>query len=250
MSIQKMEFHILDAAFVGLPPVIEVQYNPKQHTEQSGAVYMPEKVIGKKEGPQEYTRTTSKKLTFELFFDSTQELTVRDVKHTWVDPLMRLMEECVPVQNEGNMKKLRPPRVKLIWGGELIVGHVEDVKASYLMYAECGARLRARVSITMVQSEPTEPGERGGPLSHLSADGIQLVMPAGGTLTQLAARLGVDYRQLLADNPHIDDPMNLSVEQILLVSRSARRIHFEAAVEGQHQRARWESNYAKKRGSS
>ncbi|MCB9793170.1 MAG: hypothetical protein H6741_10630 [Alphaproteobacteria bacterium] len=239
MSIQKMEFHVLDVGVPGLPRSISVQYNPSGHSEQIGAMYKPHEALGQSDGQQEYSRTSSKKLSFELYFDTTHEKTVRDVKHTWVAPLEALTKRCVPIQGEGQADKLRPPLVKLTWRGELLVGHVEDVKTDYLMYAECGTPLRARVNVSMVQSELPKPVHQGGPLSHLSANGIQLVIAVGGTLNELAARLGVDFRRLLADNPHIDDPMNLTADDLIRVTRAARRIHYEPEAQRRIGQKRW-----------
>jgi hypothetical protein len=154
-------------------------------------------------------------MSVQLFFDTYEEkLDVR--RHT--NKIAKLMEVNIPEEGEG--KKLRPPKVKFHWGLSWSFNAViTQMTQRFTLFLPTGTPVRATVDVTFQQIEdehifpdqnPTSGGA-GGRRTHLVA--------AGETLDLISYQELGDARlwRRIADLNSITDPLRLTPGRLLTI---------------------------------
>ncbi len=154
----------------------------------------------------------------ELMFDTTNESGTVDVRSKYVNGLLVLTNPTIDAQDgqSAEIKKKRPPRVLFAWGSFKMTGAVENVDVTYMMFAENGEPVRAKVTVTMKEWLP-ENHSAGSGGSGMGTDKVKLVtVGPGETVSAVAIRMGVSTSQLCSDN-NIDNPMDVPAGTPLVV---------------------------------
>jgi len=193
--------------------VFTVQYNPvnfkfdkpvswKEHDEQG------------KESKLEFQKSQPANISMELIFDTTNSNT--DVRQGWVNKLLELTNPTVP--DEGDTKKMRPPKVKFEWGAFCFTGVVESVNTTYTMFSTTGDPLRAKVQLKMKEWKPEKGYKSTGGADGLLSNKIQLVtVQAGQSLSQVASANNTTQQAIQEANPQVSDWLNVAAGTILAV---------------------------------
>jgi hypothetical protein len=184
----------------------EVQYNPvnfkfdkpvswKEHDDQG------------KEGSLEFQKASPASMSCELTFDTTHDGS--DVRTSWVNKLLKLTNpEVSPSKGEAaSLEKKRPHKVWFVWGQFALLGVIESVNATYIMFAQDGSPLRAKVTVKMKEWNP-EDYEDGSGGSSYDTQAVKLVtVGSGDTVTSIAMANNAQWRDICDDNG-IDDPVD------------------------------------------
>lgn len=184
----------------------EVQYNPvnfkfnkpvswKEHDDQG------------KEGSLEFQKASPASMSMELTFDTTHDGS--DVRTAWVNLLLYLTNPLVPAGSgeQSCLEKKRPPKVWFRWGKFKLLGVIESVDATYLMFSPEGTPLRAKVTVKMKEWNP-EDYDNGGGGSYYESEPVSLVtVGPGETITAVALANDADWREI-CDKNNINDPMD------------------------------------------
>ena len=212
-----------------------VQFNPKElKFDKKGSWQDKEEQGG--ESDVEFKKGNPATLSMELHFDTTLSMTggsAQSVKDKWVLGLLQF--QTIEVDGEGNTK--RPHFVTFGWNNFSFVGFFESLMVTYTMFASDGTPVRAKVTAKMKEKSLSTytMGEQG---STVYGSDFRLVGQGGrvsvmttsseSTANQVAAENGVTTEQLLADNPHIEDPTSIPAGTDLVVSTGTSL--FEDAV--------------------
>lgn len=219
MSIEKALFRDTDH---GLD--FFVQYNPKEFKVSRSVSWQEHPEVGQDEGSLEYQRGSALGVSMELIFDTTHS--GQNVKQTWIDPLARMTHATVAEQGPNGTTRLRPPRVLFLWDQVKLVGVIEKLDTTFLLFSEAGRPLRARVSITFKQWDRKEKEVSKQQRSFIPGDGLSLVVAKECSANQLAAELGVDFRLLMRINGLMDGT-RLKPGRVLVVPRGGEVTELE-----------------------
>jgi hypothetical protein len=228
MPLQKVKIEILDTAAVdparGLPPVIEVQFNPTEYALNKGAQIAEIGIPGLDSPILQFVRGQNETLTLEFFFDTTRTgaqgarspgmgedaADVRD--------LTKSIYQLVKIQPRTHA----PPRVRVSWGSLSFKAIVESVQQRFSLFSPNGVPLRATVAVTFREYKTLQ--QQLDELNPQSADHTkEHVVRAGETLSAIAAREYADPRlwRLIADDPanrgKIPSPRRLRAGATLLI---------------------------------
>lgn len=207
MTFAKARIEILDRDAIdesrGLPEEIEVQFNPTELTETKGAQIAEVAIPGIDSPILQFVRGQNRKLTLELFFDSTEGGLGEDAVD--VRDRTRSIYQLVKIQPKTHA----PPRVRFAWGDGLsFVGIVESVNQKFTLFNPLGTPLRATVSVSFREYRTLE--EQLTELNLQSSDHTRRhVVARGETLSGIAAAAYGEPRlwKLLADaNPQVTNP--------------------------------------------
>jgi len=201
----------------------EVQYNPKDFKFDKKVTWKNHDDMGQ-EASLEFQKVTPATMSMDLIFDTTHDQS--DVRTVWVNRLLSLTNpDVTPVGGEaGELDKARPPIVRFIWGAFEMKGVFESVNVSYMMFTSSGTPLRAKVAVKMKEWKPTKfkDGESGARAGYGSAPTQLVTVQAGETVASLAAKHGVDPKQLAEDNGW-DDPLeDVKAGITALIKREAK----------------------------
>lgn len=154
-------------------------------------------------------------MSVQLFFDTYDEkMDVR--RHT--NKIAKLME--VKIQEEGEGRKLRPPKVKFHWGlSWTFKAVILSMTTNFTLFLPTGTPVRATVDVTFqqIEDEKAFPGQNptsggaGGRRTHLVASGETLDLIAHQELGD--ARL---WRRIAEANGIID-PLRLTPGSVLTI---------------------------------
>jgi hypothetical protein len=187
----------------------EVQYNPTTFQFDQAATWNEQEEAGKK-SPLEFQKIPPAQVGMELLFDTTHDGS--DVRTSWVNKLLFLTNPIHEAQDgqAQQVQKKRPPRIWFQWGSNRIVGVIESVNTTYLMFSPDGKPLRAKCVVKIKEWPDDEKAyENGSGGSMYDSTPVQLVtMRAGETVTAVALRMGTSTAALCEQNG-IDDPFNV-----------------------------------------
>jgi hypothetical protein len=186
---------------VGPCAPLTVQYNPvnfkfdksvswKEHSEQG------------QEGSLEFQTNSPASMSCELHFDTTKD--GADVRLVWVNKLLAMTNPDVVVGGEQGMKR-RPPKINFLWGEFKLLGVIESLSVTYLMFSTNGTPLRAKVAVKMKEWGAEKYYGEGEGTSYAPAPVKFVTAKAGDTVSTVAAREGVDFREICALN-NLPDP--------------------------------------------
>lgn len=181
-----------------------VQYNPKELKFARSVSWKKKENIGSDGVPLEYEKGDPNVLTMELFFDTTHESSVADVRTAWVNGLLQYTQaDYTP---SGSQSTTRPKVVEFVWSGFRYKGVIEKIDVQYMMFASDGTPVRAKVSLTMKEWNEDYSWSRITASSHQLPDLALVTTKAGDTAASVAQENNADPRQLCEDN-NISDPM-------------------------------------------
>lgn len=205
----------------GMPagPPLTFQFNPNSLSLSKGAGWVRHEAKSAKEaGVPEFTGTQPRKLSVELFLDSTgthdgSTQVAVEILMSWCAPTLRSSETDAP----------SAPWVKFAWGtfnSVSFYGYLEDVQATYSLFDPDGSPLRATCNITITEAAGPALGQNPTSGSRHPRRVHRLV--SGDSLESLAqAEYGEPTAwRVIAEANGIDDPTRLPVGAQLLIPSS------------------------------
>lgn len=206
MALVKAEIKNLDTN-----DSVPVKFNPKEYTFEKRAPWKEHQIQGLDAPTYEWTSGAPMILSVELFFDVYEEKdAARDVR-TFTDKI----EELAFV----NPDKHRPPILLFCWGKKLQFRCIlTQLSQRFTMFLDDGTPVRAVLNATFSEYTPAEEQLKGKP-RHSPDHTKRRVVKQGDTLAWIA---GKEYGnpaewRIIADANGIDDPMNLTPGQELLI---------------------------------
>jgi hypothetical protein len=190
----------------GVPPLI-AQFNPPEMVFTKGVQFAPMNIPGLDAPIIQFVRGDSQTITFDLFFDTTDEhkmpvteLTEKFFALAWVD---------------GHLHA--PPVVRFAWGGgkwgrwKELDCVIENISQTFLHFDADGRPKRALIKITA--REYLTLGRQLTETPRFSADrSRQHVVQEGETLPQIAQEIYSDpaeWRRIADHNPQLEDVRDL-----------------------------------------
>lgn len=184
---------------------IEVMFNPKEYVLEKKTPWTEINTFGLDSPPVQFTMGERKRLSMELFFDTSEEKTdVRDYT-TKVETLMLV-----------NAQEHRPPILRFSWGSLSFDCVLEDLVQRFTLFGNDGTPLRAICKV--VFKEYATAATQLSETRRESADHTKrMALREGETLSALSAREYNDSRKwrAIADANNIDDPENLEAGTIV-----------------------------------
>lgn len=184
---------------------IEVLFNPKEYVVEKKTPWSEVDVFGMDSPPVQFTMGERKRLTMELFFDTSEEKTdVRDYTAK--------VEELTVV----NAQEHRPPVLRFSWGSLSMDCVLEDLVQRFTLFDNAGTPLRAILKV--VFKEYATAAEQLSNTRRESADHTKrMALREGETLSSISAREYNDSRKwrVIADANGIDDPENVRAGTIV-----------------------------------
>ena len=184
---------------------IEVLFNPKEYVIEKKTPWSEINVFGMDSPPVQFTMGERKRLSMELFFDTSEEKTdVRDYT-TKIEELMLV-----------NAQEHRPPILRFSWGSLSFDCVLEDLVQRFTLFSNDGTPLRAICKV--VFKEYATAATQLSNTRRESADHTKrMALREGETLSSLAAREYNDSSKwrVIADANNIDDPVNISAGTIV-----------------------------------
>jgi nucleoid-associated protein YgaU len=194
---------------------ISVLFNPKEYRISKSNSWQRARTTGANLPSTTFSNGQPATMTVELFFDTYE--TKMDVRR-YTNKIAKLME--VSIREEGEGKKLRPPKVKFHWGlSWSFKAVITYMTQNYTLFLPTGTPVRATVDVTFEQIEderkfpgqnPTSGGA-GGRRTHLVAAGETLDLISFQELGDASL-----WRQI-ADINQIADPLRLVPGTVLII---------------------------------
>ena len=179
---------------------IKVMFNPKEYVLEKKTPWSEVNVFGLDSPPVQFTMGERKRLSMELFFDTSEDK--KDVReHT------KKIEELMLV----NAQEHRPPLLRFSWGSLSFDCVLEDLVQRYTLFANDGTPLRA--ILKAVFKEYATASTQLSNTRRESADHTKrMAVREGETLSSLSAREYHDSRKwrAIADANNIDDPEHVA----------------------------------------
>ena len=184
---------------------IEVMFNPKEYVMEKKTPWSEVNVFGMDSPPVQFSMGERKRLSLELFFDTSEEKT--DVREytSKVEQLMLV-----------NAQEHRPPILRFIWGSLSFDCVMEDLVQRYTLFDNGGIPLRGILKV--VFKEYTTAATQLSNTRRESADHTKrMALREGETLSSISAREYNDPRKwrAIADANDIDDPENVSAGTVV-----------------------------------
>lgn len=175
---------------------IQVLFNPKEYVIEKKTPWSEVAVFGMDSPPVQFTMGERKRLSMELFFDTSEEKT--DVReHTGkIETLMMV-----------NAQEHRPPLLRFSWGNLSFDCVLEDLVQRFTLFKNDGTPLRAILKVLF--KEYSTAATQLSNTRRESADHTKrLVVREGESLSSLSAREYNDPGKwrVIADANRIDDP--------------------------------------------
>lgn len=184
---------------------IEVLFNPKEYVIEKSTPWKEKEVKGMDSPDVEFTIGQRKRLSMELFFDTSDDKTdVRD----YTDKI----EELMMVDADTHV----PPILMFSWGSLDFKCVLEDLSQRFTMFDSDGKPLRAILKVLFKEYFPSADQMKKKPRN--SADHTKrLVLREGETLQSLAAKEygSPKHWRLIAETNSIEDPMNIKSGTLL-----------------------------------
>jgi hypothetical protein len=194
MSLEKALITNLDTS-----TDIAVLFNPKEYVIEKKTPWTEMNVFGMDSPPVQFTMGERKRLSMELFFDTSEDKT--DVREYTVQ-----IEELMLV----NAQEHRPPLLRFSWGGLSFDCVLEDMVQRYTLFMNDGTPLRAIIKV-LFKEYATAATQLSNTRRESSDHAKRMIIREGETISSLAAR---EYRdpgkwRVIADANHIEDPANV-----------------------------------------
>lgn len=184
---------------------IKVLFNPKEYILEKRTPWKEQEIQGLDSPAVEFTIGERKRLSMELFFDTSEEKT--DVRE-YTDKI----EELMLVNSDEH----RPPLLMFSWGKLKFKCVLEDLVQRFTMFMNDGTPIRAILKV-MFKEYSTAASQIKEKPRHSSDHMKRLVLREGDTLSSMSAREYKDpglWREI-ADANGIEDPQNVEPGTIL-----------------------------------
>ncbi|WP_020614507.1 CIS tube protein [Sediminispirochaeta bajacaliforniensis] len=178
---------------------IEVMFNPKEYIVEKRTPWKEQSTQGLDSPPVEFTLGERKRLSMELFFDTSEEKS--DVRE-YTDKIEKLMLV--------NADQHRPPLLMFTWGTLRFKCVLEDLVQRFTMFMNDGTPVRAILKVLFKEYATAAEQIQDNP-RHSSDHTKQMVLREGDTLSAMSAREYEDpgkWREI-ADANGIEDPMHV-----------------------------------------
>lgn len=211
MALAKMSIINVDLEETIDQPEVRVLFNPTEYSIEQTNSWEAQNVQGGEPRTQ-FTRADLRKLTMELFLDSYEEsddeANAIDVR-TYTDRIARLMVASVD-ESEGK----RPPIIQVTWRDAPanlanpdfpFKGVLTSLRQQFVLFAENGAPVRAKLSISVQEYLTPEEVEQRFP-RRSSFPARTYVVRQGDTLSGIAQamwRKPLEWRRIALANPEI-----------------------------------------------
>ncbi len=183
----------------------EVLFNPKEYIIEKKTSWKEQEIFGLDSPAVEFTTGERKRLSMELFFDTSEDKT--DVRQ-YTDKIEGLMMV--------DRDKHRPPLLMFSWGKLKFKCVLEDLVQRFTMFKQDGTPVRAILKVMFKEYSTAESQIKGKP--RHSADHMKrLVLREGDTLSAMSAREYNDpgkWREIAAANG-IEDPLGVEPGTVL-----------------------------------
>ena len=178
---------------------IAVMFNPKEYVMEKKTPWSEVNVFGMDAPPVQFTMGARKRLSMELFFDTSEDkIDVRNYTSK--------VEELMLV----NAQEHRPPLLRFSWGSLSFDCVLEDLVQRFTLFDNSGLPLRAILKV--VFKEYSTAATQLSNTRRESADHTKrMALREGETLSSISAREYNDSRKwrAIADANNIDDPENV-----------------------------------------
>ncbi|WP_018527180.1 CIS tube protein [Alkalispirochaeta alkalica] len=200
MALEKAVIHNLDTN-----EDVEVLFNPKEYIIEKRTPWKEQEIQGLDSPAVEFTLGERKRLSMELFFDTSEEKS--DVR-AFTDKIEELMLV--------NADQHRPPLLLFTWGNLQFRCVLEDLVQRFTMFLNDGTPVRAILKVLFKEYSSAASQIKEKP-RHSSDHTKRIVLQEGESLSSLSAREYEDPAQwrVIADANGIDDPMNVEVGTLL-----------------------------------
>ncbi|TYB89925.1 LysM peptidoglycan-binding domain-containing protein [Oceaniovalibus sp. ACAM 378] len=218
-ALAKAEIHRLNPDGTPAGKSLTVQFNPNEYTLVKGAKIAQIPIFGIDSPILQFVAGTSETMSFELFFDSTEDGTGTEAK-----PVTKRTDEfydLIKIDGETHA----PPVVLFAWGADTFPGHrrpdsqsrhgfkalVEQVRQRFTYFSSLGVPLRATLSLTLREYKTLD--QQIAELNLRSPDHTKAhVVQTGETITRIAQKTAGDPRswRRIAEANAIDDPFSLA----------------------------------------
>lgn len=234
VKLEKAELRQMDVDFkneINPDKNVKVQFNPESlKVSFANQIQQPQGGAGDQRGTpaQQFVGAGTTKLTLQLWFDVTAELTDESHKENGqpVNDVRKLTQKVayfITPKKDGD--KFIPPAVRFIWGSFQFDGLMESLEESLEFFSPDGRPLRASMSLNLSQQKITEfsfrPVEGAG---KPTTPGTKPMTPApqGSTMQQMAANQGKgdDWQSVAAANG-VENPRQLQPGQLFDMNASA-----------------------------
>jgi hypothetical protein len=184
---------------------VEVLFNPKEYIIEKKTPWKEQDIHGLDAPAVEFTIGERKRLSMELFFDTSEEKT--DVR-AYTDKIENLML-VDPDQH-------RPPLLLFSWGKLKFKCVLEDLVQRFTMFMNDGTPIRAILKVLFKEYSTAASQVKEKP-RHSSDHTKRIIMREGETLSSISAREYNDPRKWreIADANDIDDPLRVLPGTIL-----------------------------------
>ncbi len=178
---------------------IKVLFNPKEYVVEKKTPWKEHQIQGLDSPAVEFTTGERKKLSMELFFDTSEERT--DVRN-----YTKKIEELMMV----NADQHRPPLCLFSWGKLKFKCVLEDMVARFTMFLNDGTPVRATLKVLFKEYSTAYSQMQEKP-RHSADHTKRRTIKQGENLTTIAAQEYDDPNKwrVIADANGIDDPMNI-----------------------------------------
>jgi hypothetical protein len=185
----------------------EVLFNPKEYIIEKKTPWKEHEIGGLDSPAVEFTIGERKRLSMELYFDTSEEKTdVRDYTGK--------IEELMMVNSDQH----RPPLLMFSWGNLKFHCVLEDLVQRYTMFLNDGTPVRALLKVLFKEYSTAASQIKEKP-RHSSDHMKRIVLQEGDSLSALAGREYEDpgkWREI-ADANGIDDPTNVREGTVLSI---------------------------------
>lgn len=228
--------------------VFYVQFNPKEFKLDEKAIWKASDEHEEDRPLLTYEKGDPSVVTMDLIFDSTD--TGSNVNTSYVVPLRDFLTAGVSVTDDQGDRSSRPPYCKFTWGSFNFECVVERVSVTFMMFKPDGTPLRAKVQVGLKERNRDRDLDAGGGssvtltavgsmFSGASTSARTYEVHEGDTLTSIAQATGASYADIGAANG-IDDPMELSAGQQLVIPADSRLARILAMQARGRQRGDWQ----------
>ncbi|MBN1699187.1 MAG: LysM peptidoglycan-binding domain-containing protein [Spirochaetales bacterium] len=184
---------------------IEVLFNPKEYIIEKKTPWREEEIHGLDSPAVQFTMGERKRLSMELFLDTSDEKT--DVRQ-YTDQIEELMYV--------NADEHRPPLLLFSWGKLKFKCVLEDLIQRFTMFMNDGTPVRAILKVLFKEYSTAASQIKKNP-RHSADHTKRIVLREGETISSIAAREYADPRKWreIADANNIEDPLHIKPGTIL-----------------------------------
>jgi hypothetical protein len=191
-------------------PLIPLCFNPTEYQVSKANMFAEIPIPGLETPLIQYVRGDSQKLSLEALVDTSG--TLEDVRVLYVDRLQDLMSI--------NPQEHAPPLVAFVWDQPVLIGVLENLAVTYVLFTPDGIPLRAKLTMSIREYRSAAAQAAQTPQQSPNVE-KSFVVRRGDTLASISQALyrsPAYWRQLAAANG-ITDPRRLQPGQVLTAPR-------------------------------